>query len=246
MRELMIHVERAVRPVVASEWWKLAMRRELLAHLTSIYEEEKTRVGDGPAALEAALRRFGAPANLTRELQSAVPVVERWLNASVPLLGTLDSHSHARPEPVAQRASQGILLTACAGYLAVSPFLGALPDLPVTAPWRVEVVWISAIILLAGAFTLIANAFYETARHASGPRSWLKALGLLLAAFAVHAAAVAGSSFAFDPSFGPFTTGQPFALGLTVFLFGGLLVAAPLLEWVHRPYREWLTLDLGA
>src|SRR5688500_11453532 len=83
MNELMVHVERAVRPVRASRRRKLAMRRELLAHLTASYEQELSRRGDEQAALRAALERFGAPAELTRELQAAVPWLERVLFASV-------------------------------------------------------------------------------------------------------------------------------------------------------------------
>ena len=80
MNELMIHVERAVRPIQARERRKLAMRRELLAHLTFIYEEEMARhPDDEPAALRAALERFGEPAELRRELQASVPLWERVL-----------------------------------------------------------------------------------------------------------------------------------------------------------------------
>jgi hypothetical protein len=77
MRDLMVLVERAVRPVRAGERRKLRMRDELLAHLTAVYEEEKARRGDDPAALAAAAERFGDPADLTRELQAAVPAGER-------------------------------------------------------------------------------------------------------------------------------------------------------------------------
>jgi hypothetical protein len=85
MKELMIQVERAVRPVQVSGRRKDRMREELLAHLTSIYEEELRRRGDSGAALQAALERFGDPAQLTRALQESVTLpqrvdagVERW------------------------------------------------------------------------------------------------------------------------------------------------------------------------
>ena len=39
MNELMVHVERAVRPVRAGPARKLKMRQELLAHLSGIYDE---------------------------------------------------------------------------------------------------------------------------------------------------------------------------------------------------------------
>jgi hypothetical protein len=86
MKELMIHVERVVRPVRALESRKDRMREELLAHLTSIFEEELARQGDRDAAFRESVRRFGEPAALTRELEASAPrqesmgvVLERWL-----------------------------------------------------------------------------------------------------------------------------------------------------------------------
>lgn len=78
MKELMVTVERAVRPVHASAARKRRMRQELLAHLTGIVEEERARGGDEQLALAQALRRFGNPAELTRDLQNSVPLLERW------------------------------------------------------------------------------------------------------------------------------------------------------------------------
>jgi hypothetical protein len=78
MRELMVHVERAVRAVHASPSRKRRMRQELLAHLTGLVEEEKARGGDEQEALARALQRFGAPADLSRDLQASVPGLERW------------------------------------------------------------------------------------------------------------------------------------------------------------------------
>jgi hypothetical protein len=70
-------VERAVRPIRASTKCKLKMREELLAHLTSIYDEEKSRLKDPLRALEAAQKRFGDPAELASELDSSLPASER-------------------------------------------------------------------------------------------------------------------------------------------------------------------------
>jgi ATP-dependent Clp protease ATP-binding subunit ClpC len=79
-------VERAVRPVRAGTLRKRKMREELLAHLSAIYDQENDRLHDPTAALDAALQRFGAPAELAAELQNALPAyerfnhfVERWL-----------------------------------------------------------------------------------------------------------------------------------------------------------------------
>jgi hypothetical protein len=70
-------VERIVRPVSASMPRKRKMRDELLAHVTTIYDEEHARLHDSDTALRAAIERFGEPRELTRELQDALPLHER-------------------------------------------------------------------------------------------------------------------------------------------------------------------------
>src|SRR4051794_10716319 len=95
MKEFMVFVERAVRPVQASGRRKDRMREELLAHMTAIYEEEHTRTGDEAAARDQAARRLGEPAELTRELQASVSrnervafALERWFGWRAPETGT--------------------------------------------------------------------------------------------------------------------------------------------------------------
>lgn len=80
MKELMVHVERAVRAVHASPARKRRMRQELLAHLRGLVEEEKARGVDEGQALARALQRFGDPAGLSLDLQASVPRLERWLS----------------------------------------------------------------------------------------------------------------------------------------------------------------------
>jgi hypothetical protein len=84
MKELMVAVERVVRPMRAEPRRKMKMRQELLAHLTSAYEEARARLGNDDAAREEAVRRFGNPADLTRELQASVPIHERVLFTPLP------------------------------------------------------------------------------------------------------------------------------------------------------------------
>src|SRR5262249_13351183 len=86
MKELMVQVERAVRPVQASARRKDRMREELLAHLTCIYEAELQRCGDEHLARETALQRLGNLRELTCGLQESVSLpervewrLERWL-----------------------------------------------------------------------------------------------------------------------------------------------------------------------
>jgi hypothetical protein len=71
------HIERAVRPVRAGKSKKLAMREELLGHLTAIYLEEIEQRRDEQAALAAAVERFGEPAALTKELDASIGVIDR-------------------------------------------------------------------------------------------------------------------------------------------------------------------------
>jgi ATP-dependent Clp protease ATP-binding subunit ClpC len=74
--QLKILVERAVRPVRAGLARKKKMREELLAHVSNVFEEE-FKLGDETAALTRTRERFGPPAELTRQLQGTVPVMDR-------------------------------------------------------------------------------------------------------------------------------------------------------------------------
>ena len=91
MKELMIHVERIVKPVVATQGRKLRMRMELLAHLQATLDEERHRsAGDERIAIEHAKLRLGDSVELTRNLQQTVPIVERILLAKLPVSHHLD------------------------------------------------------------------------------------------------------------------------------------------------------------
>jgi ATP-dependent Clp protease ATP-binding subunit ClpC len=78
--ELMKIVERSVRPVPSSTPRKRKMREELLAHLSTIYDEELARSGQAASAFKDAARRFGAPAEVAREFQASLPIHERISN----------------------------------------------------------------------------------------------------------------------------------------------------------------------
>lgn len=97
MTRLKIPVEKAVRPIRASNRRKDRMRAELLAHITDIFEQERTRAKDEDEAVERTVRRFGDPAELTEQLQASVPVVERIGCTPIPLLGRLESVGRMRP-----------------------------------------------------------------------------------------------------------------------------------------------------
>jgi len=75
-------VERAVRPVHATQQRKLRIREELLAHLIQVFMEEQTRLRDETAALAATSERFGNPVDLTAELNRSVRAWQRFAAAS--------------------------------------------------------------------------------------------------------------------------------------------------------------------
>jgi hypothetical protein len=72
LTQLKIIVERAVRRVRASTSRKAKMRKELLAHVSDVYEEE-AKLGDEQAALVCTQERFGQAAELSGQLQASVP-----------------------------------------------------------------------------------------------------------------------------------------------------------------------------
>jgi hypothetical protein len=82
-QELRARVESVVRPLRAMDGRKDRMREELLAHLRDSYEQERGK-HEPATALERTLERFGAPDRLRRELQAAVPWLERLYAYPVP------------------------------------------------------------------------------------------------------------------------------------------------------------------
>jgi ATP-dependent Clp protease ATP-binding subunit ClpC len=77
LTQLKLIVERAVRPVRASMSRKRKMREELLAHVSAVFEEEVAKLGEERVALERTEQRFGNPAELTSQLQEAIPASDR-------------------------------------------------------------------------------------------------------------------------------------------------------------------------
>jgi hypothetical protein len=96
MNELMLQVERVVRPVRAGARGKDRMREELFAHLTSIYEEERPRFGDDPAARAETLRRFGEPVALTAALEETLTRKDRFISVIEGWIGWRSHDSAAR------------------------------------------------------------------------------------------------------------------------------------------------------
>jgi len=192
MKELMVQVERAVRPVRASSRRKDRMREELLTHLTGLYEEERGRLGDGAAALAQAVQRFGDPAELTRDLQASVSReevaafhFERWLGWRAP-------ESAARY--TLRLAVQIYFLVTILSLIVIATVVAISgPGIDLLARLRLAASF--GIIASADVFILGLLYFKMRGRLCGGlgvRRSWLRAAGLgLLAALAVQASGVA-------------------------------------------------------
>lgn len=115
LTQLKIIVERAVRPVRASTSRKRKIREELLAHVGAVFEEEAAKHGDESADLERTAQRFGTPAELTHQLQAAIPAGDAlsWFIES--LIG------FPPREPALRQATRHALLTGaiCTAGLAI-------------------------------------------------------------------------------------------------------------------------------
>jgi hypothetical protein len=106
-------VERAVRGLRAGTAWKRKTREELLAHLTTIYDEELSRRHDPMAAMRAAAERFGDPAELLRELESALPASQRRAYLFERIFGWRAPESAARYMLRQATLSFAIMLALC-------------------------------------------------------------------------------------------------------------------------------------
>lgn len=112
--ELMKHVERAVRPVVATWKQKMLMRADLLARLTALYEQEFARLGDDQAAVLQATQRVGSAVELSSQLQRSVPRRTYWeCKIAQTLFGRPEDPPFSRAARVAATVVL-ILLLACA------------------------------------------------------------------------------------------------------------------------------------
>lgn len=168
--QLKILVERAVRPVRASIGRKRKMREELLAHVNAVFDEE-VKACDEALALTRTEERFGAPAELTRQLQSTPPAADR-VNYFIEAFAGVPTRESALRRGARYAGTVG---AACAIFLAIwIPLVGrsedwlSLPRLPS---------------LLAPAFmaflTFCATLLEASMRHAlfdSRGRNWPRAV----------------------------------------------------------------------
>jgi hypothetical protein len=148
--ELMKHVERAVRPVVASWKQKMQMRADLLARLTALYEQEFARLGDAQAAVLQATQRVGSADELSSQLQRSVPRRTYWeCKIGQTLFGRPEDPPFSRAARVAA-AVVLILLLAC----AVRPLFVLAGLVPEEFPFSWSGAGEEMLVKPAGAFVL--------------------------------------------------------------------------------------------
>jgi len=162
LTRLKVIVERAVRPVRASTDRKRKIREELLAHVSAVYEEESARLGDEQTALARAEERFGNPAELTTQLQEAVPSGDRLMRGVEALVG--------------HRPGESALCRAARHALVMFAIIGALflPVMIVQERWSEWPFPVGAALLVFG-FTLASNGMRQAIYRPSG-RSWPRIL----------------------------------------------------------------------
>jgi hypothetical protein len=170
-------VERVVRPVRASTTRKRKMREELLAHVAGVFEEEAARLGDERVAVERTALRFGDPAEVTSQLQEAVPARD-----------AVRRYWEGRPgEPAWRTAIRFAWVSGTFALLFVVSFLAvgaaASSEVRSVGGWTREALiltlcavltvpaWLSGLVFL--------TSFMEKALYGQAGRSWLK-VGLLI------------------------------------------------------------------
>ena len=252
MKQLMIHVEKIVRPVRAMQFRKLRMRRELLAHVQAAFEEERAAGADESAALERSMRRLGDPVDLTRTLQQSVPWLERTLMARVPatsLLDRMERHSEGTfglDRSVTMLHSAIIVLggTVVAylalllAALAMSPreMLGAMLARPRDAV-IMNLVNVVAILVLV---TTCTKLMFDIARG-RGLRNQLIRIACVVLMPAVTMCVTIAATAQRGPTV--IETIRSGIIGLALLLT--CLSLAQIVARLRRPYDPWLTLDLA-
>jgi hypothetical protein len=250
--ELMIHVERIVRPVRAMQSRKLRMRRELLAHLQAAYDEERAAGADEAIARDRASQRLGNPRELTQSLQQSVPWLERTLMMRVPGVSAVDrleKHSEALwgLDRGATLLHSGIVLLggATLGYFALlfailvlSPknLLASAIERP-GAALLMNLFNIVAVIALSLSITHFMFAVTRRQR----PR-WhrLRMTLIVLLPMLVMTVAVATVERR-APRLGEFAECISIGVGLLLWTFA----VAEIVRRLRRPYDPWLTLDIA-
>ncbi len=254
MNELMIHVERIVRPVGATQGRKLRMRTELLAHLQATMEEERLRFpGDEQAAIERAKLRLGDTAELTRELQQTVPTVERVLLTTQPVSRPVDVAfaRHVDQKLMRGLGRQGVLTLGHASILCIVANLGYIPLL--VAVYSASTRGIPAVHLpmaLLGAFIgcpALLFAFYQLVFGMAAPDYRLNWTDLLKRGATIVALQSAlACLFTVAIADRSATSREVVICAVsTVALLAAMTLIARRVGVLRRPYDQWLTLQIA-
>jgi hypothetical protein len=243
-RELKIVVERVVRPVVAPRNRRKAMRRELLAHVSEVFAEERDRAGDDATALERTKQRFGDSPALTAELQQSIPTLQRAASR----WESLDWSKNVSLTTLARRTF--LLMLASAGVMFLIILPGALwgGRIPTLDQFAVRLCLGQGVFvgLLVTGIPAIGTRLGEAAFSSSAGRSWPLAAAYLLAtmtfvptfAFLFYWALTSDLS----ASLRHFNLALWFVPGVPLLLL--LLARQSHLEQQYE--REWSELDLSA
>lgn len=221
MKELMIHVERIVRPIRADAS-KLRMRRELLAHLEASFEQERARGLDEAAALAEAKRRLGDPAELRLELQASVSRLERLSVTPFPKVVSI------------ALLELGVLLPAL--LVMVPIFDGHAPG----APRYPQAIFAAGVALVEVSVALWSASISRMFKPR--PR-WARAFCMGAVAFGVQ---IAGMSLLIFGLSGDVMADYLVKVALAqlmvpaFFAFGGIATIL-----AKRPYKEWLELEIA-
>ncbi|HEX5271656.1 MAG TPA: hypothetical protein VFW33_14260 [Gemmataceae bacterium] len=178
LTQLMIVVERAVRPVRASEFRKRKMREELLAHVRGVFEEEAGH-GDEQAALTRAQERFGHPAELTGQLQASVPRADGIIRFGEEIVGYGCGDSALRPAAAAAAATGALTLVSLPVMMLIQGLRGQGNDW-LTVAWLTSLVASVVVAFWVFCFGVLTHAMRQALFGRAG-RSWLRA-GLVAAA----------------------------------------------------------------
>jgi hypothetical protein len=258
VRELMIHVERIVRPVRAMESRKLRMRRELLAHLESALREEQTAGGSEGEILQRAKARLGDPAALTMELQQSVPSLDRLLLHHIPVLDALEQpHWSTSKEPLTGLRAldggplgQALLLAGAGGVLPVLAAAVTITLLARRTSSGVNLgidhprVLIAAAGLLICALPALCTNFVTAMAGLSKPPRWSRAVAYgagVVAAQLLWTSLMAVAMLDLAPAAHQLLYSALLALAVLVVLS----IAARAISALRLRYDAWLTLDIG-
>ena len=252
MRELKIHVERAVRPLAASPRWKRRMREELWAHISALYQAELAATGSEEQALARVRESFGDPAAVGADLGKSISFIDRCLYTPLPLtraIGRLGRILLRRDEETSTRhAVRVALLASGLSCLALTPFfvlaLGRAADVrPLLALSG------AALVIKDFVFVLLCFVLCRAAGGVVSPSSIARSVLVGLGGVLVQIASIPAGLYLVSGSPSPAGHGLvagrlwPPALFVAMFLVG-LVASARVHRRRMRFDQEWASLEL--